>query len=173
MIGVFWTVQAFAERGMNPLWWISLITGILMIVLGFWTAGQFFIEKAYVLLVFAGIWALFQGVTDLVRAFQIRAFDEGARVGCIALIALALVPGRVRGWRRRQGGGPVASRTHRPPRKRRSRARRHRWLSGSWPPSAVSTTRSTHGGSTAIRRRARRPRTSRSTRSTSSASTSC
>src|SRR3954447_14577935 len=76
VIGVFWTVQAFAERGMNPLWWISLITGLLTIVLGFWTAGQFFIEKAYVLLVFAGIWALFHGVTDLIRAFQIRAFAK-------------------------------------------------------------------------------------------------
>jgi uncharacterized membrane protein HdeD (DUF308 family) len=72
IIGVFWTVQAFAERGMNPLWWISLISGLLLIVLAFWTSGQFFIEKAYTLLVFAGIWALFHGVTDLVRAFQIR-----------------------------------------------------------------------------------------------------
>ena len=44
-----------------------------MIVLAFWTSGQFFIHKAYVLLVFAGIWALFHGVGDLVRAFQIRA----------------------------------------------------------------------------------------------------
>ena len=43
-----------------------------MVILAFWTGGQFFIEKAYVLLVFAGIWALMQGVTDIVRAFQIR-----------------------------------------------------------------------------------------------------
>jgi len=57
---------------MNPLWWISLISGILLIVLAFWTSGQFFIDKAYTLLVFAGIWALFHGVTDLIRAFQIR-----------------------------------------------------------------------------------------------------
>ncbi len=82
LIGVFWTVQAFAERGMNPLWWISLISGILLIVLAFWTSGQFFIDKAYTLLVFAGIWALFHGVTDLVRAFQIRqvakALDSAA-----------------------------------------------------------------------------------------------
>ena len=107
IIGVFWTVQAFAERGMNPLWWISLITGILTIVLGFWTAGQFFIEKAYVLLVFAGIWALFQGVTDLIRAFQIRAIREGARVGCIALIALALFLGGCGGG----DGGRAADRS--------------------------------------------------------------
>jgi uncharacterized membrane protein HdeD (DUF308 family) len=33
-------------------------------------------EKAYTLLVFAGIWALFHGVTDIVRAFQIRAVAD-------------------------------------------------------------------------------------------------
>ncbi|MEA2401428.1 MAG: hypothetical protein QOK00_1831, partial [Thermoleophilaceae bacterium] len=71
-IGVFWTIQALMERELNPLWWVGLITGIAMVVLGFWTAGQFFIEKAYVLLVFAGIWALFHGITDLIKAFQIR-----------------------------------------------------------------------------------------------------
>jgi uncharacterized membrane protein HdeD (DUF308 family) len=49
LIGVFWTIEALAERAMNPLWWISLI---------------------------AGIWALFHGVTDIIRAFQIRAFAK-------------------------------------------------------------------------------------------------
>ncbi|MET0762438.1 MAG: DUF308 domain-containing protein, partial [Thermoleophilaceae bacterium] len=68
--------QAFMTRDANELWWLGLIAGILMVVLAFWTAGQFFIEKSYVLLVFAGIWALMQGVTDIVRAFQIRKLDE-------------------------------------------------------------------------------------------------
>lgn len=44
-----------------------------MLVLAFWTSGQFFIEKAYMLLVFAGIWALMHGFTDIVRAFQFRS----------------------------------------------------------------------------------------------------
>jgi uncharacterized membrane protein HdeD (DUF308 family) len=74
LIGIFWTIEALAERSMNPLWWISLIAGIATVIIGFWTAGQFFIDKAYLLLVFAGIWALFHGVTDIIRAFQIRAF---------------------------------------------------------------------------------------------------
>jgi uncharacterized membrane protein HdeD (DUF308 family) len=73
VVGVFWLIEAFAERGVNDLWWFGLIAGIAMVVLAFWTSGQFFIHKAYVLLVFAGIWALFHGVGDLVRAFQIRA----------------------------------------------------------------------------------------------------
>jgi uncharacterized membrane protein HdeD (DUF308 family) len=72
VIGAFWIIQALVERDLNPLWWVGLITGIAMVILGFWTAGQFFIQKAYVLLVFAGIWALFQGTTDLIKAFQIR-----------------------------------------------------------------------------------------------------
>jgi uncharacterized membrane protein HdeD (DUF308 family) len=70
--GVWWTIAAFIERTANPLWWLTLIAGILLIVMAFWTSGQFFIEKAYTLLVFAGIWALMHGITDIVRAFVVR-----------------------------------------------------------------------------------------------------
>jgi uncharacterized membrane protein HdeD (DUF308 family) len=76
LVGVFWTAQAFMGREENELWWLGLVTGIAMIVLAFWTSGQFFIEKTYVLLVFAGIWALMHGVTDIVRAFQVRGLKR-------------------------------------------------------------------------------------------------
>jgi uncharacterized membrane protein HdeD (DUF308 family) len=76
IVGVFWIIQAFGERDTNELWWFGLISGVAMIVLAFWTGGQFFIDKAYTLLVFAGIWALFQGVGDLVKAFQIKKLGE-------------------------------------------------------------------------------------------------
>jgi uncharacterized membrane protein HdeD (DUF308 family) len=76
IVGIFWLIQAFAVRETNELWWLGLISGALMVVLAFWTAGQFFIEKAYLLLVFAGIWALMQGFTDIVRAFQIRKLGD-------------------------------------------------------------------------------------------------
>ncbi len=76
IVGTFWVIQAFASREGNELWAFGLIAGILMIVLAFWTAGQFFIEKAYVLLVFAGIWALMTSVTDFIRAFQIRKLGK-------------------------------------------------------------------------------------------------
>jgi uncharacterized membrane protein HdeD (DUF308 family) len=78
VVGVFWLVEAFAERRANDLWWFGLIGGVAMIVVAFWTSGQFFIHKQYLLLVFAGIWALFHGVGDLVRAFQIRARRDAA-----------------------------------------------------------------------------------------------
>jgi uncharacterized membrane protein HdeD (DUF308 family) len=76
IVGVWWMVRAFLERAISPLWWLGLISGILMTALAFWTSGQFFIEKAYVLLVFAGIWALMQGMITIVRAFEIRAVRD-------------------------------------------------------------------------------------------------
>jgi uncharacterized membrane protein HdeD (DUF308 family) len=76
VVGVWWTIRAFIEREVSPVWWLGLIGGILMIILAFWTSGQFFITKAYTLLVFAGIWALMQGVTDIFRAFAIRSLSK-------------------------------------------------------------------------------------------------
>jgi uncharacterized membrane protein HdeD (DUF308 family) len=49
-----------------------LISGVLMTCMAFWTAGQFFIDRAYILLVFAGIWALLEGVGAIARAFAVR-----------------------------------------------------------------------------------------------------
>ena len=73
LVGVFWIIQAFVDRPVNELWWLGLISGVAMVILAFWTSGQFFITKAYTLLVFAGVWALLQGVTDIIRAFQVRS----------------------------------------------------------------------------------------------------
>jgi uncharacterized membrane protein HdeD (DUF308 family) len=75
-VGVWWMVRAFLTRAVDPLWWLGLVAGILLTIMAFWTAGQFFLEKAYTLIVFAGIWALMQGVTDIVRAFQVRAIHK-------------------------------------------------------------------------------------------------
>src|ERR1700729_3898949 len=72
LIGILWMVQAFAERAFNGLWWFGLISGILMVVLAFWVSGEFFLARAATLLVFAGIWAMLKGISDIVRAFQIR-----------------------------------------------------------------------------------------------------
>jgi len=76
VVGVWWMVRAFMERAINPVWWMGLISGILMTSLAFWTSGQFFLHKAYVLLVFVGIWALMQGITNIVRGFEVRALRE-------------------------------------------------------------------------------------------------
>jgi uncharacterized membrane protein HdeD (DUF308 family) len=77
VVGIWWTIEAVMSQPEGGLWWIGLISGILMVVLAFWVGGQFFIEKAYTLLVFAGIWALMKGVTDIVRAFAVRGLRAG------------------------------------------------------------------------------------------------
>lgn len=73
LVGVWWMIRSIIERGDNPLWVLGVISGLIMIVLAFWTGGQFFLEKAYALLVFAGIWAMLHGITDIGRAFVLRA----------------------------------------------------------------------------------------------------
>src|SRR5271165_5721889 len=45
LIGMFWIVEAFATESVNPVWWLGLISGIIMVVLGFWTGGQFFATR--------------------------------------------------------------------------------------------------------------------------------
>jgi uncharacterized membrane protein HdeD (DUF308 family) len=76
LIGTLWMVQAFAERAFNNLWWLTLMSGILMIVLAFWVSGQFFLVRAYTLLIFAGIWAMTTGIIAVIRAFQIREVGQ-------------------------------------------------------------------------------------------------
>jgi Short repeat of unknown function (DUF308) len=76
LVGVWWMVQSFLERPVNPMWWLNLISGILMTGIAFWAAGQLFATKAYTLLVFAGIWALMQGTVDIVRAFEVRRLNK-------------------------------------------------------------------------------------------------
>jgi hypothetical protein len=76
LVGVWWMTQSFLERAVNPMWWLTLISGILMTGIAFWAAGQLFSTKAYTLLVFAGIWALMQGTVDIVRAFEVRRLNK-------------------------------------------------------------------------------------------------
>ena len=76
MVGLWWTMLPIFTGTSEPLWWLRIVFGLMMIVLAFWTSGQFFIEKAYTLLAFAGIWALMHGVLDIVRSFQIRSIRD-------------------------------------------------------------------------------------------------
>ena len=71
-VGIWWMIRAFVFKAATSAWWLDLVAGMLMVVLAFWTSGQFFFEKAYTLLVFAGIWAMMHGITDIVGAFRVR-----------------------------------------------------------------------------------------------------
>ena len=60
------------QPAFNEFWWMGLVSGILMVGIAVWVSGQYFLTRAAMLLVFAGIWAAMKGVTDIVRAFAIR-----------------------------------------------------------------------------------------------------
>ena len=74
--GIVWVVEGLALRAANPFWWLTLLSGILMLVIAFWVSGQFFFDKAYLLLVFAGMWGVMKGLLDMIRAFQIRVLGQ-------------------------------------------------------------------------------------------------
>ena len=45
----------------------------------FWVSEQFFVVRAYTLLIFVGVWAMTSGFIDIVRAFRIR--EAGQALG--------------------------------------------------------------------------------------------
>lgn len=76
LIGIFWIIEAFMTKDANQLWVLGLISGIIMVGLGFWAGGQIFPVQVYTLLIFAGIWALLHGITDIFKAFTIRRLGK-------------------------------------------------------------------------------------------------
>ena len=72
-------VESRPQAASRSITYLTLIAGILMTGMAFWVSGQFFVVRAYTLLIFAGIWAMTTGIIDIVRAFQIR--EAGQELG--------------------------------------------------------------------------------------------
>ncbi len=72
LVGVIWIIEAFMAKDLYDLWWLNLIAGILMILLAFWLGNRFFFARAETLLIFAGVWAMVRGITDIIGAFRVR-----------------------------------------------------------------------------------------------------
>jgi uncharacterized membrane protein HdeD (DUF308 family) len=76
LVGIFWIIEAIMTKGANQLWVLGLISGIIMVGLGFWAGGQIFPVQVYTLLIFGGIWALLHGITDIFKAFVIHRLGK-------------------------------------------------------------------------------------------------
>ena len=72
--GIFDIVVALFARPAE-LWWVGLISGVVLVLLAFWAAGNFG-HKAFLLVVWVGASALAHGILEIVTAFRIR--PEGA-----------------------------------------------------------------------------------------------
>ena len=70
--GIFDLTVAFATKGVNPLWWISLVIGSLELVIAFWASSAEFSHKAALLVFYVGLVALSKGITDIILAFKLK-----------------------------------------------------------------------------------------------------
>jgi uncharacterized membrane protein HdeD (DUF308 family) len=79
--GIIDIVFAFSTRQVESLWWVQLITGIIMILLGFWAIGPddetvSTYRGAVLLAVWIGLAALFRGISDIFVGFRLRSVHE-------------------------------------------------------------------------------------------------
>jgi uncharacterized membrane protein HdeD (DUF308 family) len=68
--GIFDIIVALFARPAE-LWWVGLISGLVLILLAFWAAGNFG-HKAFLLVVWVGASALAHGILEIVTAFRMR-----------------------------------------------------------------------------------------------------
>jgi uncharacterized membrane protein HdeD (DUF308 family) len=76
--GIIDVVFAFSTRHLEGLWWMQLISGIIMVLLGFWAispddATVSTYRGAVLLAVWIGVAALFRGISDIVTGFRLRS----------------------------------------------------------------------------------------------------
>jgi uncharacterized membrane protein HdeD (DUF308 family) len=69
--GGFEIIHALAGRHELDLWWLNLLGGIALLLLGFWAAGDFG-HSTILLVVWVGVTALTRGISEIVFAFEVR-----------------------------------------------------------------------------------------------------
>jgi uncharacterized membrane protein HdeD (DUF308 family) len=76
LYGSFEIVRSVATRAINPYWWLGLIAGILIVLLAFWVSGSDRVynlqSRTYLILFWAGFFAIFRGISSIMFAFGIR-----------------------------------------------------------------------------------------------------
>jgi uncharacterized membrane protein HdeD (DUF308 family) len=76
--GIIDIVFAFSTRRLEGLWWMQLISGIIMVLVGFWAispddATVSTYRGAVLLVVWIGVAALFRGISDIIVGFRLRS----------------------------------------------------------------------------------------------------
>jgi uncharacterized membrane protein HdeD (DUF308 family) len=74
--GAFEIVRAVASREENRLWWLGLVTGILLILLAFWVSSSDRVynlaNRTFLILFWVGFMALIRGFSQIMLAFSVR-----------------------------------------------------------------------------------------------------
>jgi len=79
--GIIDIVFAFSTRNLEGLWWMQLISGTIMVLLGFWAiapddATVSTYRGAVLLAVWIGVAALFRGISDIIVGFRLRSVQR-------------------------------------------------------------------------------------------------
>jgi hypothetical protein len=76
--GIIDVVFAISTRHLDTLWWLQLLTGIIMVLIGFWAiapddATVSTYRGSVLLVVWVGFAALFRGISDLIIGFRLHS----------------------------------------------------------------------------------------------------
>jgi uncharacterized membrane protein HdeD (DUF308 family) len=71
--GGFVLITSIESRIINPVWWLGLLAGILEIFAGFWASQQLVTVRAALLIIWVGLLALFNGINQIVLAFELKS----------------------------------------------------------------------------------------------------
>ena len=81
LMGTMYIVSAVLSREENPLWWLGLTAGILMVLLAIWVSQQFYPARAELILLWVGFMAIFRGIGEIVMAFHLHHVKKIAESG--------------------------------------------------------------------------------------------
>lgn len=71
--GALVLITSIESRIVNSAWWLGTVAGILEILIGFWASQQLVRDRAALLIIWAGLLALFRGITEIVFAFELKS----------------------------------------------------------------------------------------------------
>jgi len=76
--GIIDIVFAFMSRGIDDMWWLTLITGLLAIIIGFWaispdnaTVANY--RGVVLVVVWVGAAAILRGISDIIVGFRLHS----------------------------------------------------------------------------------------------------
>jgi uncharacterized membrane protein HdeD (DUF308 family) len=71
-------IKGIALRGIDPLWVLMLVVGILEVLLGFWASQQLDPARAQLIFLWVGFGALFRGMGEIILAFRLRSASRAS-----------------------------------------------------------------------------------------------
>ena len=74
--GALVLITSIESRIINSAWWLGMVAGILEILIGFWASQQLVRDRAALLIIWAGLLALFRGITEIVLAFELKSAQQ-------------------------------------------------------------------------------------------------